>query len=237
MRQGLWWLLAAALGLSSVAFPAWAQERAYSYSVVHPLYGTVGTFTESIARNDGATRINSQLRVAVEILGIVVHREEADHTETFRGERLVSLQGATITNGARVDIRGEAQGDHFVVTTPAGVVEAPADVAPSDPWLLRDIGVGTVVSNKTGRIAATRVTGGEPATVTLQGVTVATRHFTARGEKQQEIWLNDHDVPIMFRTIENGTPIDFILISPLHDAAIAEAHLVPAAKLRPAGER
>jgi hypothetical protein len=236
MRQWLWWLTAA-LGLSIAAVPACAQERAYSYSVVHPLYGAVGTFTENIARSDGITRINSQLRVAVKILGIVVHREEADHTETFHGDRLVSLQGVTVTNGARVEVRGEARGDHFVVTSPTGVVEAPADVAPSDPWLLRDLGVGTVVSIKTGRIISTHVTGGEPATVALQGVTVATRHFIARGEKLQEIWLTDHDVPVMFRTVENGTPIDFILTSPLHDAAIAEAHLVPAAKLRPEGER
>jgi hypothetical protein len=48
---------------------------------------------------------------------------------------------------------------------------------------------------------------------------------------ESEIWLNDHDVPVMFRIVENGEPIDFILISSLRDAAIAEAHLVPTAKL------
>jgi len=122
-----------------------------------------------------------------------------------------------------------------VVTSPAGVVAAPADIAPSDPWVLKQIGVGTVVSVKTGRIIVTRVTGGEPAKVSLQGVTVATRHFMARGEREQEIWLNDQDVPIMFRSVESGTPIDFVLTSPWRDAAIAEAHLVPAAKLKPEG--
>lgn len=226
-----------ALGLMAAVLPARAQERAYSYSVVHPLYGTIGTFTESIARSGGTTRIDSQLRVAVRVLSIVVHREEADRTEIFRGDRLVSLQSATITNGTRFDVRGEASGDQFVVTTPAGVVRASADVVPSDPWLLRNRGVGTVVSMKTGRIIDTHVTGGEPVMVSLQGVMVATRHFTAHGERQQETWLNDHDVPIMFRSIENGTPIDFLLTSPWRDAAIAEAHLVPAAKLRPEAER
>jgi hypothetical protein len=233
------WLLSllAALGLSTAAISALAQEHVYSYDVVHPLYGTIGTFTESIARSDGTTQIDSHLRIAVRILGIVVHREQGDHTEIFLGDRLMSLQGATITNGTRLDVRGEAQGDHFVVTSPAGVVTASADVAPSDPWLLKARGIGTVVSTKTGRIIPTRVTGGETANVSLQGVTVATRHFMARGEKQQEIWLNDHDVPIRFLSIENGTPIEFILTSPLRDAAIAEAHLVPAAKLQPDGDR
>jgi hypothetical protein len=234
MGPRLLWVLPI-LGMLTAAVPARAQERAYSYSVVHPLYGTIGTFTESIARSGDTTRIDSHVRVAVRILGIVVHREEGDHTEIFRGDRLVSLQSATTTNGTRIDVRGEAQGDHFVVTSPAGVVAAPADIAPSDPWVLKQIGVGTVVSVKTGRIIVTLVTGGEPAKVSLQGVTVATRHFMARGEREQEIWLNDQDVPIMFRSIESGTPIDFVLTSPWRDAAIAEAHLVPAAKLKPEG--
>jgi len=235
MRPRLLWVLPV-LGILTAAIPARAQERAYSYSVVHPFYGTIGTFTESIVRSGDTTRIDSHVRVAVRILGIVVHREEADHTEIFRGDRLVSLQSATTTNGTRIDVRGEAQGDHFVVTSPTGVVEAPADVAPSDPWVLKQLGVGTVVSIKTGRIIPTRVTGGEPARVSLQGVMVATRHFMARGEREQEIWLNDQDVPIMFRSVESGTPIDFILTSPWRDAAIVEAHLVPAAKLKPEGD-
>jgi hypothetical protein len=235
MRPRLLWVLPI-LGMLTAAVPVRAQERAYSYSVVHPFYGTIGTFTESIARSGDTTRIDSHVRVAVRILGIVVHREEGDHIEIFRGDRLVSLQSATTTNGTRIDVRGEAQGDRFVVTTPAGVVEAPADIAPSDPWVLKQVGVGTVVSVKTGRVIPTRVTGGEPAKVSLQGVTVATRHFIARGEREQEIWLNDQDVPIMFRSVESGTPIDFILTSPWRDAAIVEAHLVPAAKLKPEGE-
>jgi Family of unknown function (DUF6134) len=233
------WLISllAILGWLTAAGPAYSQEQTYSYSVVHPLYGTVGTFTQSIARNGDTTRIDGQLRVAARILGITVHREEGDHIEIFRGDRLVSLLSVTTTNGTRLDVRGEAKGDHFVVTTLTGDLEAPGDIAPSDPWALKQVGVGTVVSTKTGRIIPTRVTGGELAMVSLQGELVATRHFVAHGEKEQEIWMNDHDVPIKFRSAENGTPIDFILTSPLRDAMIAEAHLVPAAKLQPDGKK
>jgi uncharacterized protein DUF6134 len=226
----------AALGLLTAVGPARAQEEAFAYNVVHPFYGTIGTFTESIARSGGTTRIESHMRVAVKILGITVHREESDHTEIFRGDRLVLLESATTTNGTRLDVRGEAQGDHFVVTSPEGVVDAPADVAPSDPWVLKQLGVGTVVSIKTGRIIPTRVTGGEAVMISLQDVMVATRHFVAHGERQQDIWLNGQDVPIMFRSVESGTPIDFILTSSLRDAAVVEAHLVPAAKLQPASK-
>jgi hypothetical protein len=236
-----WLLSSVALWLLTAAIPACAQEQAYSFSVVHSVYGTIGTFTESIARSGDTTRIDSHVRIAVKILGIVAHRKESDRTEIFHGDRLVSFQGSTITNGTRLDVRGEVQGNHFVVTSPTGIIEAPADVAPSDPWVLKDQGVGTVVSLETGRIIPTRVTGGEPAMVSVQGVMVRTRHFTALGEGQQElqqeIWVNDHDVPIKFRIVESGAPIDFFLASPLRDAAIGEAHLVPTAKLQPDGNK
>jgi uncharacterized protein DUF6134 len=235
------WLLPlfASLGFFIAAVPAGAQEGAYSFSVVHSVYGPIGTFTESIARSGGTTRVESHVRIAVKVLGIVAHRQEGDRTEIFRGDRLVLLQSSTITNGTRLNVRGQEQGDHFVVTSAAGVTEAPANVAPSDPWVLKDLGIGTLISVETGRIIPTRVTGGEQVTVSIQGSPIVTRHFVASGEgprkMQQEIWLNDHDVPVMFRIVEEGKSIDFILTSPLHDAEIAEAHLVPAAKLKSDG--
>jgi hypothetical protein len=232
MRPWLVSFLAVLACLTAVG-PAQSQEQTYSYSVAHPLYGTIGTYTQTIARSGDTTRVDGQLRVAAKVLGITVHREESDHIEIFRGDRLVSLLSVTTTNGVRLDVRGEAQGNHFVVRSLTGNVEAPADIAPSDPWVLRQLGVGTVVSMKTGHIIPTRVTGGEPTMVSLQGAAVATRHFMVHGEREQETWMNDHDVPIKFRSVENGTAIDFILTSPLRDAMIAEAHLVPAAKVRP----
>ena len=232
-------LLLVASGLLSAGTPAYAQERTYSFSVVHAVYGNIGTFTASIARSGGTTRIDTHVRIAVKILGVVAHRKESDRTEIFQGERLVSFQSATITNGTRLDVRGESKGDHFVVMSPTGVADAPDDVAPSDPWVLRDRGIATVVSLETGRIVPTRITGGEPVMVSLQGATVTTRHFAARGQGQQEtqheIWLNDHNVPIKFRIVDDGAVVDFVLTSPLRDAAVAEAFLVPAAKLRPDG--
>ena len=221
-------------GFLSAATHACAYEKEYAFEVVHSSYGNIGTFTENIARTGDTTRIDTHVRVAVRVLGIVAHRKESDRTEIFQADRLASFRSATITNGTRVEVQGEAKGDHFTVTSPAGVADAPGDVVPSDPWMLKDRGVATVVSLETGRIIPTRITGGETVMLSLQGATVATRHLIARGrdqrDPQHEIWLNDHDVPIKFRIVDGGATIDFILTSPLHDAEVAEANLVPMAK-------
>jgi hypothetical protein len=216
---------------TAVPAQAWGQD--YSYKIVHPTYGDIGIFTENITKSANDTQIDIRVRIAVKILGFTVYREEGDRHETFHGNRFVSLKSFTITNGTRIDVTGEARGNHFFITSSAGVDEAPATIFPSDPWMVRDRGVGTSVAIETGEILTTHITGGEPVLLSLQGVTVDTRHFTANGEDQHyEVWLNDRDVPVMFRSVEDDTPIDFILTSSLHDAALTEAHLVPRATLR-----
>jgi len=213
MRIGL---LAGGIGVAACALgaPAHASEQVYTYSVVHPIYGEIGTFTDSIERNADITRISTRLRVAVTLLGIVAYREEADGTEIMDGGRLVSLQNVTNKDGRHLEVHGEAQGDEFVVTGMTGTVTVPGTVSPSDPWLLRQTGEQTMVSTATGRVIQVSVSGGEQEKVSLDGADVPARHFVVAGEKRQEVWLDGRDVPVMFRTLENGTQIDFILRTP-----------------------
>ncbi len=201
--------------LLAVCPPAIAAQQAYTYAVVHPLYGEIGTYTHAIDRTADMTRVDTHLRVAVRLLGMVAYHEESDGSELLRGGRLVSLQTVTNKDGKEIAVRGEAQGDQFVVSSPRGTVTAPADVALSDPWFLKRTGAGTVVSPKTGKVEAAQISGGVTETIVLHGVPVAARHFTVVSDKQEEVWLDCHDIPVMFRTVSEGTRIDFVLSAPL----------------------
>lgn len=215
-------------GLCALSTPALASQQSYVYAVMHPFYGEIGTFTRVADEAGGVTRINTSLRVAVRLLGIVAYREESDGTEVLYGLRLMSLLSSITKNGTHSEVRGQAEGDHFVVSSPFGTFTAPADVTPSDPWLLKQTGVQPVVSTKTGRVEAAHISGGDQEAVTLDGVPVSARHFTVVTDKQQEVWLDSRDVPIMFRTMVDGTRIDFVLKSPLPPNVAAQAAAMPA---------
>jgi hypothetical protein len=205
--------IAGALGLSvmgSVA-PALAGQQIYTYSVVHPIYGEIGTLTDTIDRNPEAMRIDARLRIAVKFLGVVAYREEADTTEVLRGNRLVSLQSVTDKDGRHLEVHGEAKGDQFMVNATAGSYAAPGTIAPSDPWLLKRTGEELVVSTATGKLVNVQISGGEYDTVSMGGVSVSARHYIVNGDKRQEVWLDNREIPIKFRSMENGTPIDFVL--------------------------
>src|SRR5262249_19352701 len=159
--------------------------QVYTYSVVHPVYGEIGTFTDAIDRNAGAMRIDSHLRVAVKLLGIVAYREEVDTTEIMHGDRLMSLQSVTNKDGRHLEVHGEAQGDHFRVNSPLGTFAAPGTITPSDPWVLKRTGDDVVVSTSTGRIVRVQVSGGDYDQISMNGASVAARHFVVNGDKRQ----------------------------------------------------
>jgi hypothetical protein len=205
--------IAVAIGLSIVAgsVPALAGQQVYTYSIIHPFYGDIGTFTDTIERSREAMRIDSRLRVAVTLLGIVIYRQESDITEIMQGSRLISLQSVTEKDGLHVEVNGKAQGDKFLVNATAGAFAGPASVAPSDPWVLKGIGKGTVVFTDTGRIIAVDISGGDYEMVSVNGVSVSARHFVVMGDKRQDVWVDGQEMPIMFRVTEKGSPIDFVL--------------------------
>jgi hypothetical protein len=45
----------------------------------------------------------------------------------------------------------------------------------------------------------------------LNGGLVSLRHFVVNGKSRQDIWLDSKGIPVLFRSYESGTPIDFIL--------------------------
>jgi hypothetical protein len=214
-----WTLIMGCIAFVGAHVPATAANaapRTYSYVITHPLYGTIGTYDRTVDDADGVTRAQSRLRVAVRILGFVAHREDADQTEIWRGDRLISFHTVTTTNGHRLSVSGEARDNRFLVTSPAGTTAVPADVEPSDPWSLNRMGAGVVVSIKTGKIDPVQVTGGEMDTVTLHGVSAPARHFhinTAAQPDKWEVWFNQQGMPIEFRSTENGGAVSFFLVS------------------------
>lgn len=197
--------------LAAGAPPSAAQS--YSYAIEHPTYGDIGTYTDTIERNGDTFRIDTKLRVAVRILGIVVHREEADRTEVWRANRLVSFHGITVTNGKPIEVNGEARGNGFVITSPSGTAVAPANVYTSSPWSTRLPSTGVMMSTKTGRIETIQALGSEQALVPVSGSEVPVEHFRIVTDKHQDVWLDHAGVPVRFRTEVAGTPINFILTS------------------------
>lgn len=201
----------ALVGTPILGGPALAASQDYTYAIEHATHGVIGTYTNTIDQIGETTRVETQLRVLVTILGMVVHREDADRRELWRGDRLVSFQSVTTTNGDRLDVQGQAQGERFIITALSGTILAPATVMPSNPWSLRFLTADWVMNTKTGAVSRVHVTGGEARTITVQGAAIPVRHYHVQTDKEEDVWLNERGVPVAFRIIVDGSPIDFQL--------------------------
>jgi Family of unknown function (DUF6134) len=213
--------LLVALGALLVAAPGARAAESYDYTVEHPTYGRIGTYRDTVERKGEEVRIDTQLRVAVTVLGITLHREEADRSEIWRGDRLISFRSHTLVNGDTIEVSGEARGDGFAITSPAGKTVVPAEIYTSSPWSVAHSHLPKLlVSTKTGKVVAVKASGSEPAEVPAAGGHLKVRHFHIESDKPQDVWLDARGVPVRFRTVEAGSPIDFIL-APSALAALA----------------
>lgn len=206
----------AAFATLALAGATHADVRIFNYQVEHPRYGDIGTYVYSVDRVNGEVRIETQLRVAVKVIGFVIYRQNANQVEVFREGALTSFQSVTETNNHRVIASGIAKEGRFYVTSPTGISVVPANVLPSDPWSLKHIGSGVVVSTKSGKIENVEATGGEVEKVLVNGMPISTRHFHVNTETQNnkwEVWLDQNGSPVKFRSLEDGTPISFTLTS------------------------
>ncbi len=206
-------VVACALLVVAAYTPAHAARQVYQYRVVHATHGEIGTYTNIVDRVGDDTDVQSELHVAVRMVGIVVYRQEARRTEHWRNNRLVSFQGVTVTNGDTLEVRGEARGDGFAITTPAGTIIAPGNVHPSNPWSAMVLNTDYMMSTKSGKLIHVRVSGGEEEPVALDGNTMRLHQYEIVGDKHQYVWLDDRGTPVAFRTEEDGSRVDFILAS------------------------
>jgi hypothetical protein len=192
-----------------------ARAETYSYTIQHPTFGDIGSYVDRIERTQDGMRIDTTVHIAVRTLGIVLHREDAQRSQEWRNGRLMRFEGVTTTNGATIAIRGEAQGDRFVVDSPNGTATAPSNVVVSDPWQATrsrtGAGSAVMLSTKSGKIETVHASGGDAAVLSVHGVDVPARHYVYATNKQQDVWLSERGIPLQFRTVENGTPIDFTL--------------------------
>ncbi len=204
-------ILAASLLAAAFLGSASAAPRSYEYRVIHPTYGDIGTYTNMIERVGGDTEVTSDLRIAVRMLGIVVYRQEARRSERWQGRTLVAFDSVTVTNGERLQVHGEARDGGFAVTTPAGTVMAPAGVHPSNPWSAMVLDADFMMSTRTGQVLPVHVSGGDTEPMVIAGSTLQLHRYEIVSDKRQFVWLDDNGTPVVFRTAENGTSIDFVL--------------------------
>jgi hypothetical protein len=189
-----------------------ATSHVLRYRVKHATYGDIGTYSNTVDQTGDTTTVVTEAHFKVSLLGIVLHREDAQRTERWLGDRLVYFHGVTTKNGQPLELRGEALGDRFVIASAHGTVAAPADIHPANPWSANFLGSDTMMRVDTGAIEPVRVSGGKVSSITIDGTTLRAREYEIDGKTRYKIWLSEAEqVPLMFRVDDDSGEVTFTL--------------------------
>lgn len=205
-----------AAGVIVSATPASAALQKLVYQVRHPLYGGIGTYTNSVETSGDRTTVTTAGRIRVSILGIVLYRQDFDRVERWVGDRLVWFEGLTTTNGRSIQVKGEAEGSKFAVDAPNGSFMAPADVKLANPWSEIVLKGAAMLTPDRGQLEDVTVRPAEMTVLAIKGTRVRVRRYeVARlsGEKRYEVWIDDEGITVMFNVSTRRGLVTFTLTS------------------------
>ena len=191
-----------------------AAAMQLNYRVTHSTFGNIGTYSNQIEPSaGGSTTVQTRAHFEVKVLGVTLHREDADRTERWQGNRLMSFAGVTSKGGQPVVVRGEARGNSFVINSPQGTIAAPATVHPANPWSANFLSSNTMMRPDSGRIEQVSVSGGEETVVDIDGSPVRARKYEVTGGSHYAVWIDARGVPVQFVADDDGGKVTFTLAS------------------------
>ena len=214
-RAGVWGspAILAILGLVTAVSPAVAAATPLqlTYRVTHSVFGSIGTYVNTVEPSSAGTTVLTRAHFEVKMLGVKLYREDANRTERWQGNRLISFSGVTSKGDQSTVVRGEARGNSFVINSPQGTITAPATVHPANPWSANFLASNTMMRPDTGKVERVRVSGGEETVVTIDGSPVRAQKYEINGDTSYAVWLDRQGVPVMFVADDDSGKITFTL--------------------------
>jgi Family of unknown function (DUF6134) len=194
------------------AGPATAEGSAqFVYRVNHSVFGEIGTYTNTLEPSRDGITVKTKAHFEVKMLGVRMYREDADRTERWQGDRLISFRSVTDKGDGPQEVKGEARGNSFVITSPHGTVTAPWSVHPANPWSSAFLHSNTMLRPDTGKIEQVRVGGGQETAVKIDGASIPAVQYDVDGATKYRVWLDARGVPVMFWIDDDTGKITFTL--------------------------
>lgn len=192
--------------------PAVAEVPAeFTYRVSHSVFGDIGTYTNTVEpTRDGAT-VQTRAHFEIKMLGVKMYREDAERTERWQGNRLVSFHGITDKGKGPAEVKGEARGNSFVINSPEGTITAPWSVHPANPWSSNFLHSNTMMRPDTGKLEQVQVNPGQETSVQIDGSAVPVVKYEVDGSTKYTVWLDVRGVPVKFLVDDDTGKVTFTL--------------------------
>jgi len=145
------------------------------------------------------------------MLGVRMYREDADRTERWQGNRLVSFRSVTDKGDGPQEVKGEARGNNFVINSPQGTITAPSSVHPANPWSSSFLHSNTMMRPDSGKLEQVRVGSGQETAVKIENANIPAVKYELDGSTKYTVWLDGRGVPVKFLVDDDTGKVTFTL--------------------------
>ena len=195
---------------------AWGQALAegsaqFVYRVNHSVFGDIGTYANTVEPSRDGITVKTRAHFEVKMLGVRMHREDAERTEHWQGNRLVSFHSVTDKGDGPMEVNGEARGNSFVITSPQGTITAPWSVHPANPWSSNFLQSNTMMRPDSGKLEQVRIGSGQETAVKIDNATIPAVKYEIDGSTKYTVWLDSRGVPVEFVVNDDTGKVTFTL--------------------------
>lgn len=187
------------------------SPRQLVYNVKHSIFGNIGTYSNLIESSGAVVTVKTTAHFLVTALGVGLHREDAQRVEQFQGNRLMFFHGVTVKNGETTEVKGQANGNNFVIDTPSGQITAPASVKPANPWSTKSIESSEMMRVDTGKVEKVTVSDAGQTNVNIDGSSTLVHEYDISGGTKYKVYIDNHDTPVMFVVDDDSGQVTFTL--------------------------
>jgi len=183
----------------------------FVYRVNHSVFGDIGTYANTVEPSRDGITVKTRAHFEVKMLGVRMHREDAERTEHWQGNRLVSFHSVTDKGDGPMEVNGEARGNSFVITSPQGTITAPWSVHPANPWSSNFLHSNTMMRPDSGKLEQVRIGSGQETAVKIDNATIPAVKYEIDGSTKYTVWLDSRGVPVEFVVNDDTGKVTFTL--------------------------
>jgi hypothetical protein len=171
---------------------------------------SIGTHRVTIREAGTRREVEIAIDMAVKLAFVTVYRYTHRATETWIGERLVSLEASTDDNGTRTRVLATAGESGLAVSGSGGSYIAPADTAPSSYWNRDKLNRSALLDTQSGKLAtvANQNLGEMPMTADGRAQIVSTYRVT--GDLKADLSYAADDSWVGLRFEARGAQIVYV---------------------------
>ena len=194
MRRNAVGLVLLCLLALTLASPAEALDRSRWDFTVYLDKKKIGRHSFEVTNTAGITQVRSEAKFRYNFLLIPAYRYDHSAAERWSEDCLLGLDADTVTNGDRIRVSGERNGDRFTVVSDKGPADLPECVMSFAYWNPDVLEQRQLLNPQTGEFVPVQIEAAGEDQLEVRGELVTARRYRLRAyDLDLTLWYSNDD--------------------------------------------